>query len=146
MNISKILLILGRLPEIYKALVAFLAAIVGSEAAIVAALNGVAPAGWVQAIVAGFGVVSGVLVWAKGNAPSPAVVAATEAAATTGVVVDQVTKAIEDFRKQSAQPGFATGIDGVTEVVTGVAGVAIPVVGEVLKSVEDILAQYRVTH
>jgi hypothetical protein len=61
----------AKLPQVWKAVVAFASAVVAQEGVIlaVAQSTGVVPAAWVHALVVAFGGVSGFLTWLKTNQP-----------------------------------------------------------------------------
>lgn len=61
------------LPQIWKSVVAFASAVAAQEGTIVAVASSthVVPSAWIHALVVGFGGVTGVLTFLKGNATVP---------------------------------------------------------------------------
>lgn len=61
-----------RLPEVYKAVVAGVTAVLAQEGTLLAVLSssGFVPENWVHAVVLGFGGLAGFLTWAKANEAS----------------------------------------------------------------------------
>lgn len=116
--------LLKRAPEAYKAITAALAAVLASEGAVIGFADHL-PAGWVQGIVAAFGVAAGASTFLKRNKNN----------------IDLAEKLIQDYLDQVNDPAVPNPT---------VIPAQVEVIHEVIKQnpdlVADLIAHYKLRH